>query len=42
MTLVALCRPDESLLTWASSALMPKFKNTASRNTMVEWPREKK
>ena len=42
MTLVAVCRPDESFDTWESSARIPKFRKTASRNTTVEWPSEKK
>ncbi len=40
--LVALWRPDELLPTCTFSDLMPKFKTTASRNTMEEWPNEKK
>ena len=42
MTLVASWRPESRSDTWESRARIPKFKNTASKNTMVEWPREKK
>ena len=36
MTLVALCSPDPSVLTWESSARMPKFRKIASMKTTVE------
>ena len=41
MTLVASWRLDESLDTCESNALIPKFKHTANKKTMVECPREK-
>ena len=40
--LVRLCSPEPSLLTWLSRSRMPKFSRIASRNTTLEWPREKK
>ena len=42
MMLVVLCRPEPSFPTCESRARMPKFKKTASKNTTVEWPNEKK
>ena len=41
-TLVMLCSPELPFLTWASRPRMPKFSSTASTNTTLEWPREKK
>ncbi len=42
MMLVILCSEDWLLLTAESRALTPKFSSTESKNTMVEWPSEKK
>ena len=40
--LVMLCRPELPFLTCSSRSRMPKFSSTASANTTLEWPREKK
>jgi hypothetical protein len=42
MMLVVYCKCEFAFLTWSSKARMPKFSSSASRNTTVEWPREKK
>ena len=42
MMLVVYCRWEFAFFTWSSRARMPKFSSSASRNTTVEWPREKK
>ena len=42
MTVVMLCGPEPPFLTWLSRARMPKFRKSASTNTTLEWPREKK
>ena len=42
MMLVVYCRCELEFLTCSSSARMPKFSSIASRNTTLEWPREKK
>jgi hypothetical protein len=34
--------PDAPDFTWPSSERIPKLSKTARRNTIVEWPREKK
>ena len=39
---VHVVQPRPSFFTWPSSARMPKFSSTASTNTTVEWPSEKK
>jgi hypothetical protein len=39
---VRLCSPEPEFLTCESSVRMPKFSSTASTNTTLEWPREKK
>ena len=41
-TPVMVCSPELSFLTWLSRPWMPKFSSTASTNTTLEWPREKK
>ncbi len=40
--LVVYCRWELPFLTCSSSPRMPKFSRTASANTTLEWPREKK
>ena len=39
---VTRCSPEWPFLTCESRARMPKLRNTANRNTTVEWPSEKK
>ena len=42
MMLVVYCRCELPFLTCSSRPRMPKFSSTASANTTLEWPREKK
>ena len=42
MMLVVYCSCELPFLTCSSRPRMPKFSRTASTNTTLEWPREKK
>ncbi len=39
---VTSCSAEVSLSTWPASALIPRLSSSASTNTTVEWPSEKK